>query len=112
MKFKRFVYLCYFTYMNSINTIITKIKVTFMKRYRYEITENELAIILNIKPNLFIEYIINHKIPYKQICDLCYIYKIDINKLFYNQQLSHDRYKIQYFHNKTISLDTGFVYTS
>jgi len=111
MKFKLFVYLCYFTYMNSINTIITKITATFMKRYRYEITENELAIILNIKPNLFIEYIRNHKIPYKQICDLCYIYKIDINKLFYNQQLSltTDRYKIQYFHKTTISLDTGFM---
>lgn len=112
MEFKLFVSLRYFTYMNSINTIITKIKATFMKRYRYEITESELAIILNIKPSLLIKYIKNHKIPYEQICDLCYIYKIDINKLFYNQQLSHDRYKIQYLHNETISLDTGFVYTT
>jgi len=85
-----------------------------MNRYKCKITESELAIILNIKPNLLIEYIKNHKIPYEQICDLCYIYKIDINKLFYNQELflATDRYKIQYFHKTTISLDTGFVYTT
>ena len=95
--------------MNSINTIIIKVKAIFIKRYGYKISNRELAIILNITPTLFNTYIQKHKIPYEQIFNLCHIYKLDINNLFYNQN-SHNIYKIKYFCKTTVSLDTGFVY--
>jgi len=95
--------------MNTMNTIIIKVKAIFVKRYGYKISNTELAIILNITPSLFNTYIQKHKIPYEQICNLCYTYKININNLFYNQN-SHNTFKIKYFYKTTVSLDTGLIY--
>jgi hypothetical protein len=92
--------------MNSLKTIIIKLKSTVEIIDKRTYTYKDIAHLLNINYVLFVKMARINKIPFQEICDFCYKYKININSLIYNQ---NNKESVRYFYNLVVSLDTGLT---
>jgi len=82
--------------MNSLIKIIIKLKIIVEQIDNRTYTYRDISNLLNIKYPQLRKMALRNRKPYREICNFCYEYKIDINHLLYNQT---KKITVKYFHN-------------